>query len=214
MKREIIAFGIMLILISGTIMLTACGSSDQLSESNSAVNSANNQSSDSVDTVEAGSQPSHPGNNVISADILGSWMYYMDAGVSGQALRQIEFNEDGTFNYAMAIAVSSGSELTSSTYATAASSQGKYKITGDNKVLLYSISGGTCKEDKYYDNLYEIIERTYSTRDIEVEDIEFTYTMENSEGETALILKALVEQEPGSLGFALLTEEYPLTRKK
>jgi hypothetical protein len=150
----------------------------------------------------------------VTEDILGKWSYYYDAGVNGQSLGELEFKKNGTFSFVMAIAVSSGSGITSKTYGVAASSQGKYKITGENKILLYNIRGRRCEEDSSKGDLYEIIKKTYSIRDVAIEDREFEYSVENSNGEMVITLEPLVEKEPDKLGFGLLTSEYPLTLVK
>ncbi|SCY44417.1 S-layer homology domain-containing protein [Alkaliphilus peptidifermentans] len=143
----------------------------------------------------------------IPANLLGQWRYHFDAGVNGQSFYEIEFEKDGTFSFRMAIVVSTGSGFTSSTYGVAASSEGKYKSTGDNKILLYDIVGGSVSENIYNDNFYEHIEKTYSIRDTLLEDIEFYYTVENN----SITFKPLIETGPNKLGFGLLTEEDSLT---
>ena len=189
MKRLLVALCI--ILIASNTLLVGC----------------------TADVQRKGTTP-EVNNTAPLADFLGKWRHYVDAGVSGQSMGEIEFRDDGTFSFVMAIVVSTGSGFTSTTYGVAASSEGKYKVTGENKVLLYAIRGGRHQENKYLDNLYEIIEKTYTTRDITTDDSEYIYTLEHSLGEDTLTLEPIVEKESDILGFALFKADYILTLTK
>ena len=146
-----------------------------------------------------------------AVDLLGKWSYSFSAGVNGQTLNEIEFRKDGTFTYMMAIVISTGSGITSNTYGVAASSDGNYKIIGDNKILLYNSKGGRCEENKTFSNLYEIIERSYTIRDTKIDDMEFLYEVENTSGTPTLTMEPVVEIGVNRFGFGLLTKEDPLS---
>jgi hypothetical protein len=152
--------------------------------------------------------------SAIASELIGTWRNYESAGISAQSLGEVEFKNDGTFSYVMAIAISTGSGETSNDYGVAASSEGKYKVTGDNRILLYDIRGGHCEENTYYHDLKEIVEKTYSDRDTSIADIELIYSLDNSGEETVITLEPVGEKEPDRLGFALFKADYPLTQVK